>query len=110
MQAADLLIAPTWSPKESLAVVEAMAAGLPVLVCEADTGRCDRRSDRVRRHAAGPDGAGQRDHAGVSSSDAGGRLRGRSPAAHAGTEIPAAMAAAHLQLFRNLSRPQARSV
>ena len=34
LQAADLLISPMSAPKESLAVLEAMAAGLPVVACE----------------------------------------------------------------------------
>ncbi len=34
LQAADLLVVPTSRPKESVAVLEAMAAGLPVLVSE----------------------------------------------------------------------------
>jgi glycosyltransferase involved in cell wall biosynthesis len=34
LQAADLLISPLSAPKESLAVLEAMGAGLPVVACE----------------------------------------------------------------------------
>lgn len=34
LQAADLLISPMLPPKESVAVLEAMAAGLPVVACE----------------------------------------------------------------------------
>jgi glycosyltransferase involved in cell wall biosynthesis len=57
LQAADLLVVPTCRPKESVAVLEAMAAGLPVLV-SAGPGHRELVTDGVTGHVvAGRDPA-----------------------------------------------------
>ncbi len=111
LQAADLLISPMSPPKESLAVLEAMAAGLPVVACEGTYP--DLFVDGVSGFAVKP-----RNAAALATTIARALnhpLQGDALAAAALTRIResrslTAMATAHLRLFQQLVSSPARAV
>lgn len=111
LQAADLLIAPMSPPKESLAVLEAMAAGLPVVACDGTFP--DLLVDGVTGFAVKP-----RDASALATTIARALnhpLQGDAFAAAALTRVREsrslkAMAAAHLKLFQQLVSSPARLV
>ena len=111
LHAADLLISPMSPPKESLAVLEAMAAGLPVVACEGTYP--DLFVDGVSGFAVKPRDAGALATAIARALNH--PLQGDAYAAAALTRIResrslTAMATAHLRLFQQLVSSSARAV